>query len=101
MTLSRLKLALAVLALGGAACSGGPSPDTFGAELYDVSCARCHGGDYGGGIGPALDTDSDAYNVLTDDQLTDVIRVGPGAMPGFDRLSDEQITSLVELIRNQ
>lgn len=89
------------LALAATACSGGPGPDTFGEDLYRASCARCHGADLGGGIGPALDEGSDTALVLTDEQITNVIRVGPGAMPAFGRLTDEQVASLVEYLRQR
>lgn len=97
----RTVLLIVVLALAVASCSGTPSPDTLGGELYGISCARCHGPDLGGGIGPALDAGSDTALVLTDEQIANVIRVGPGAMPGFGRLTDEQIASLVEYIRER
>jgi mono/diheme cytochrome c family protein len=78
------------------ACSG--SSGLTGRELYEQSCASCHGGLGGGGVGPALDAGSAAES-LTDEQIAGVIRVGPGSMPGFDHLTDEQIDSLVEYIR--
>ena len=84
-----------------AACGGAPSDDTRGAELYDVSCSRCHGADLEGRIGPALDAESRTATDLTVQQITDTIRIGPGAMPGFGRLSDQQVASLVEFLRDQ
>lgn len=89
------------MAIALAACGGGPSPETFGAELYDISCARCHGADLEGGIGGPLDAGSNAATNLSDDQLAGAIQVGPGAMPGFDRLTDEQVSSLVEYMRER
>jgi mono/diheme cytochrome c family protein len=89
-------MALAVVA---AACGGTPSEDSLGAELYDVSCSRCHVDRLEGGIGPALDGGSRSAIELSDQQIADSIRVGPGAMPGFGRLSDAQVESLVEFLR--
>lgn len=91
-----LLLALVLLAL--AACGGG-TPDTFGQELYEQSCAVCHGSAGEGTVGrPAIGPGSNAVE-LTDDQLRGVMMVGPGAMPSFSRLSAEQIDSLVAYVR--
>lgn len=99
--MSKLTLLVAAIALVGISCAGSPGDDTFGAELYNVSCARCHGGDLEGGIGPALDATSNTALVLTDDQIANVIRVGPGAMPAFGQLTDDQIASLVDYLRER
>jgi mono/diheme cytochrome c family protein len=81
-----------------AACSG-PGADVFGADLYSSSCAHCHGSDLAGGIGPPLGPGSNAA-ILTDEQIIDVIRIGPGAMTSFgDRFTDVQLESLVEYLR--
>lgn len=95
----RARLVVAAFGVAIAACSG-PGPDTFGPELYQGSCAACHGANgEGAGGRPAVGAGSDAAE-LTDDQLRGVIRVGPGAMPGFEnKLSDAQIDSLVEYLR--
>ena len=87
-------LAGAVLVAG----CGGSSSSLTGQELYEQSCASCHGSLGGGGVGPALDAGSDAAS-LSDEQIAGVIRVGPGSMPGFERLTDEQVDSLVEYLR--
>ncbi len=71
-----------------------------GEELYRVGCAQCHGADLTGGLGPPIDAGSNADIGLSDEQVVNVIRVGPGAMPGFDRrLTEEQIESLVVYLR--
>lgn len=85
-----------VVALSGC---GDRSEGRTGAELFEVSCAGCHLGDgSGGGLGPALDVGSNAAS-LSDEQIAQVIRVGPGTMPAFDRLTDAQIDSLVIHVR--
>jgi mono/diheme cytochrome c family protein len=96
-----MMLMLVGLALLAAACGGAPDADTFGADLYDISCARCHGADLEGGIGPALEAGSNAATVLTDDQIFGAIRSGPGAMPTFPRLTDEQVSSVVDYLRER
>ncbi|GMQ84447.1 MAG: hypothetical protein BMS9Abin07_0011 [Acidimicrobiia bacterium] len=71
-----------------------------GEQLYGAGCAGCHGADLSGGLGPPIDTGSNADIGLSDGQLAGVIEVGPGAMPGFDsQLSKEQIESLVGYLR--
>lgn len=94
----RLFPVVVAFALAVTACSG-PGPDTFGQELFEQSCAGCHGVSGEGTPGrPAIGAGSDAA-ALTDEQLRGVINVGPGAMPSFSRLTPEQIESLVEYLR--
>ena len=84
---------LVVLSLVAASCDS--ASGKFGAELYEHSCASCHNGIIGPEVGAGSDSES-----LSDQQIADVIRVGPGTMPSFARvLSDTQIESLVEYIR--
>ena len=91
--------AIVACALAATACSGSVEGKS-GGELYSQVCAVCHGADGSGSGGrPPLNAGSPASE-LSDDQLRDVIAVGPGAMPSFgNRLTDEQIQSLVEHIR--
>ncbi len=79
----------------------GCSPSTeglHGAELYEQVCAACHRSDGSGNAGPAIGPGSGSVG-LSDEQLAGVITVGPGAMPAFSRLTDEQVESLVAHIR--
>lgn len=95
-----LAAALVILGLAIAGCSG-PAHDVFGADLFASSCAHCHGGNLGGGVGPALGPGSNAAS-LTDQQIVDVIRIGPGAMASFgDRFTEEQLDSLVVFLRSE
>lgn len=89
-----------MLALLLAGC-GRTTQGKFGVELYDISCAECHGGrGEGGRLGPPVGTpDSNAALDLSDDQIFGAIQVGPGSMPGNPFLTDAQITSLIELLR--
>ncbi len=72
----------------------------LGDDLYERSCAVCHSGDGSGGIGLDIGTGSNTHLNLSDDQIAGVIRVGPGNMPGFSRLSDEQVESLIQYVRS-
>lgn len=85
----------AALVLG--AC-GGSTRGLVGEELYEQSCASCHGSAGEGASGPALGPGSNSES-LTDEQIAGSITVGPGAMPGFSRLSDAQVDSLVAYVR--
>ena len=90
---------LLVLAVAG--CGGvGATDDLYGEELVEQVCARCHGGNLEGGIGPALGPGSNAAINLTDEQIAGVIRVGPGAMPSFRGLSDDQVASVIAFLRS-
>ncbi|NND03233.1 MAG: cytochrome c [Acidimicrobiia bacterium] len=98
MKVFRLIALLAMLVSTAAACSD-PGPETFGQELYEQTCAVCHGASGEGTAGrPAIGPGSNAVS-LTDDQLRGVMSVGPGAMPSFNRLSEDQIDSLVAYMR--
>ncbi len=77
---------------------GGSTEGKFGQELYEQTCSGCHAADGSGGTGKPLGPGSGAVD-LTDDQIASVIRVGPGSMPSYDRLTDEQVESLVDYIR--
>jgi cytochrome c553 len=80
--------------------SCGSNEYLLGRELFERSCAPCHSADGTGGFGPNIGPGSNAATNLSDEQVAGVIRVGPGSMPGFGRLSDEQIASLVEYVRD-
>ena len=98
MSAPRLLIALA-LVIVVTACND-PLEGKGGEELYRETCAHCHGVDLSGGIGPAIGQGSNADVELTDTQIRNVIKIGPGSMPGFDdRLSEGQIDSLVAYLR--
>lgn len=94
---SRLVTITLVLAL--AAC-GAPEESLFGKDLYDRSCAACHGPDGGGSISVDISAGSNTDLNLSDEQIAGVITVGPGNMPGFSRLSPAQVDSLVAYVRS-
>ena len=90
-------IVIAVIALSG--CTSAEE-NLFGKELYDRSCAACHGVDGSGGIGNEIGAGSNTDLNLTDEQIAGVITVGPGNMPGFSRLRPEQVDSLVDYVRS-
>ena len=93
-----LAFALASLLLVG--CSlGRPAGDATGEEIYAQLCARCHGADLSGGVGPPLDSGSNAAGE-TDEYLEFTILNGRGRMPSFSNsLDDAQLDRLVDYIR--
>ncbi len=97
----QIRILVVVMLMAMLAGCGRETSNVYGGDLFAITCARCHGSDLGGGIGPSLGVGSNAAS-LTEEQIEGVIRVGPGAMQSFDRtLSDEQIASLVTYIRSQ
>ncbi|HEX6424531.1 MAG TPA: PQQ-binding-like beta-propeller repeat protein [Acidimicrobiales bacterium] len=82
----------------GDPAAGGPTgADGTGRDVYQRSCASCHGGDGEGASGPSL--------VGVDERLTrgeqlEVVREGRRGMPGWaGTLTDEQIEAVVDHTR--
>jgi mono/diheme cytochrome c family protein len=92
--------AAAVIALLAAGCSTSSEANLFGRDLFVHSCAVCHSSDGSGGIGPNIGSGSNVALNLSDEQIAGVIRVGPGRMPSFSRLTPDQVESLVEYVRS-
>jgi mono/diheme cytochrome c family protein len=71
-----------------------------GAAVFGDNCARCHGGDGSGGIGPRL-AGGRVVAVYPDpaDQIA-VVTDGRGGMPSFaGQLTEEEIAAVVEYTR--
>ncbi len=91
---------MAVLALMLGACSGVPEGATA-PEIYALSCARCHGSQLEGGVGPALGVGSHAAD-QPDEYLETTIARGLGRMPSFSgTLTDAQILAVVAFLRDE
>ena len=70
-----------------------------GHELFDLNCARCHGGDgTGGEYGPSIVA---AYSALTDDDLAAYLRVGnpDKGMPPVN-IDEDQLYVLIGYMRS-
>ena len=79
---------------------GGAESSSPGAQIYSASCARCHGADGGGGIGPALAGVVTESFPDVDDQIA-LVSGGIGTMPGFANvLSEKEIRQVVDYTRN-
>jgi mono/diheme cytochrome c family protein len=73
-----------------------------GAEVFAANCARCHGADGGGGVGPQLADGAvvDAYPEIAD-QIA-LITDGRGGMPAFGgTLSPEEIEAVAVYTREE
>lgn len=92
--------AIVTIALTLTACSlGRPAEDATGEEIYAQLCARCHGADLAGGVGPTLGPGSPSAEE-PDDFLEFTIGNGRGRMPSFESSLDEaQLDRLVGYIR--
>ncbi|MET0664190.1 MAG: cytochrome c [Acidimicrobiales bacterium] len=100
---SRLHLVAlaAALALVLAACGGDSEPGGGGGEesqgetVYSANCARCHGPDGEGGVGPQLGDGAVEEN-LTLEEHTEVVTNGRNGMPAWEgQLSPEEIDAVV------
>ena len=93
---------IAALALVGVvltACSASVPENAGGEEIYLQLCARCHGEDLGGRVGPPLGPDS-PVSEQPDEYLVFTIEHGRGRMPSFSSTLDErQVEELATYIR--
>lgn len=67
-------------------------PIELGESVYEGACASCHGGDLGGGAGPALDGGEYDH-----DEIIAAIEEGPGDMPA-DLADGEEAEAVAEFI---
>ena len=87
----------------GLALQAGPAPD--GGDLFKEKCSMCHGADGKGyaALKTPDFTDPKVQASLTDQEIAQTIKNGKKgtAMPAFaDKLSDDEIQSLVTYIRS-
>jgi mono/diheme cytochrome c family protein len=81
--------------------AGNGAAPSAGAALFSANCARCHGSDGGGAVGPQL-----SGGAVTDDfpnaaREVKVVTNGRGAMPSFgDVLTPSQIAAVVAYTRS-
>jgi mono/diheme cytochrome c family protein len=69
-----------------------------GGKIFTANCARCHGADGSGGIGPSLVGIAKTFPDI-EDQIA-VVSDGQAGMPAFKAsLSDDEIRAVVEYTR--
>jgi mono/diheme cytochrome c family protein len=68
-----------------------------GAESYAKRCAICHG-EQREGILPAFPPLAGIKRQMTDQQITVLIHDGKGRMPGFQKISNEELSALLEYL---
>ena len=97
-----MRRVVAGLVVAAAVVTGCASTETSveGDVIYANNCARCHGSDLGGRVGPSLAAGSEAA-AKDDAAYRQAILNGPRAMPAFTRFSDEQISAVISYIRSQ
>lgn len=71
---------------------GGEVTDDAAEELYQQSCASCHGDDLEGAVGPSLET---IGSELSADEIEEIIDEGVGSMPP-GLLSGDDATQVAE-----
>ncbi len=69
--------------------------------FYAAGCRTCHGDTGEGGFGPSLRSANFAYR-NTPESIAQRVRGGGGSMPAFgkEKISDQQLASLVLFVRN-
>ena len=96
--------ALLLAACGGDSGGGGDAGDeeSLGQQVYSTNCARCHGPDGEGGVGPQLGDGAVKENYPDlEDQLT-VIREGRNGMPSWEgQLTPEEIEAVAVYEREE
>ena len=98
---------LAVLVFAVAGCNGekghSEGDPALGADVYDASCAGCHGAAGGGeaesGVVGAADL-SEHVAETEDHHLEEVILDGVGEMPAID-LSEEELADVIAYLRQE
>ncbi len=69
---------------------------TTGQEVYEARCSACHGKDFGGRVGPAIDATSNAA-IMPESYWIQTITKGKGSMPA-QRLTDNEVSLVIEYI---
>ena len=81
------------------ACSSSVAESySTGEEVYEARCSACHGKDFEGRVGPALDAGSQSAS-MPDSYWVQTITKGKGSMPA-QRLTDNEVTMVIEYIRS-
>ncbi len=94
-----MRALLVAMVVALAACGTSLPDDATGEEVYTAVCARCHGADLAGGVGPALGAGTEVSE-QPDDYYVQTISRGRGRMPAFgSSLTEHQIDRVIEYLR--
>ncbi len=85
------------LELNAMEVSEGSSPEEEGRAVFQSNCRLCHGADLAGQP-PAVPSLVDVGSRLSADQIRAVVTHGRGPMPGFSKLSDAALDSLLSYL---
>jgi mono/diheme cytochrome c family protein len=79
---------------------GGGTSASPGATLFAANCARCHGSDGGGALGPQLSGGAVAKDLTESEEVAVVTNGRSGGMPAFGgELSPAEIKQVVAYTR--
>ena len=93
------RILLIIFAMLFIACSSEVAQSySTGEEVYEARCSACHGTDFEGRVGPALDASSESAS-MPDSYWVQTITKGKGSMPA-QRLTDNEVTMVIEYIRS-
>lgn len=74
----------------------------LGQQIYDRSCASCHGDEGQGGVGPQLGGGAVAERIPDPADQERIVAEGRNTMPAFGRrLSSEEIAAVVRFTREK
>lgn len=83
----------------------GPAPDQAAAKkgkvLFGQNCSSCHGENARGGEGPNLVRSLVVLHDEKGEAIGKVVKSGPGMMPAFTNLTDQQIYQIAEYLHEQ
>ncbi len=98
----RMRLVVAVVALGLAGCVPAVEEGASGAEIYEIFCAGCHGPDLEGRVsGPPLGLGSPSSEQPRSYHIATVTN-GRSRMPGFaDALTPDEIDRVVDFVLSE
>ena len=80
---------------GRGGLGGMPTPAQLGRGVYEQNCQTCHGPELKGERGPAIDN---ALSRLGAEATRGVIVKGKTGMPGFAKMSDQMLSSLMTFL---
>jgi quinoprotein glucose dehydrogenase len=72
---------------------------SVGEGIYQNQCSTCHRGDRSGSP-PSFPSLVGIDKKFTDQQIEDVVHQGRGKMPSFSNLSDQQLSALLNYLKN-